>query len=95
MSLLARMLPSTQKVRYIHLAEPEPEPFQKCLYTGTQKVTNSCLYIFFCSGHCFMLEDGGEWDNVFYKNLGAKIAALPRDVPRAGETDLFPSVCFR
>lgn len=40
-----------------------------------------------------MLEDGGEWDNVFYKNLGAKIARLPKGVPREEESDSFPSVC--
>ena len=39
-----------------------------------------------------MLEDGGEWDNVFDKNLGAKVDRLPRGVPRDGETDFFPSV---
>jgi hypothetical protein len=39
-----------------------------------------------------MLEDGGEWDNSFIRNLGAKVDRLPQGVPRDGESDFFPSV---
>ena len=39
-------------------------------------------------------EDGGEWDNQFLYNLGAKTGKLPVDVPRAGETDSFPSTVW-
>ena len=41
-------------------------------------------------GHCFMLEDGGEWDNKFLYNLAAKTRTVEAKI-RPEETDTNPS----
>lgn len=69
------------------------ESNQRCVVVhGTHNVTVSENVAFDTKGHCFMLEDGGEYDNSFIGNLGAKVDRLPRGVPRDGESDFFPSV---
>ena len=69
------------------------ESNQRCVVVhGTHNVTVSENVAYETKGHCFMLEDGGEWDNSFIRNLGAKVDRLPRGVPRDGESDFFPSV---
>ena len=40
---------------------------------------------------CLLNLKGGEWDNKFLYNLGAKTKSLPAGVPRAGESDNFAS----
>lgn len=41
-------------------------------------------------GHCYMTEDGGEWENSFIRNLGAKTKP-PAKLISAGESDGEPS----
>ena len=38
-----------------------------------------------------LAQDGGEWNNSFLYNLGAKTRRLPANTPRAGESDHAPS----
>lgn len=65
---------------------------QRCIVVhGSHNVTVSENVAYDTKGHCFMLEDGGEWDNTFSSNLGALTKALPRDIIRPGETDHRPS----
>ena len=59
------------------------ESNQRCIVIhGSHNVTVSENVAYDTQGHCFMLEDGGEYDNRFEYNLGAKTAALPKDVIR-------------
>lgn len=53
---------------------------------GTHNLTVSETVAHETKGHCFMLEDGGELDNTFVRNLGASTRAATRLV-RAFETD--------
>jgi hypothetical protein len=39
----------------------------------------------------YSLQDGGEWNNVFRRNLGARTKPLPPDTPVVGENDDFPA----
>ena len=65
---------------------------QRCtVIHGSHNVTVSDNVAYDTKGHCFMLEDGGEWDNSFIGNLGALTKALPSCTPRCGETDARPS----
>jgi hypothetical protein len=65
---------------------------QRCIVIhGTHNATVSDNVAYDTQGHCFMLEDGGEYDNTFEYNLGAKTRALPANTPQAGETDNRPS----
>jgi hypothetical protein len=60
---------------------------QRCIVVhGTHNVTVTENVAYDTAGHCFMLEDGGEWDNEFRYNLGAKTRALPSGVPRKSFT---------
>lgn len=45
--------------------------FQRCIVVhATHNLTISENIAFNTSGHCFMVEEGGEQDNKFIKNLG-------------------------
>jgi hypothetical protein len=39
----------------------------------------------------YSLQDGGEWNNVFRGNLGARTKALPPNTPVVGENDNSPA----
>mmetsp|Transcript_27531 Transcript_27531/g.45154 ORF Transcript_27531/g.45154 Transcript_27531/m.45154 type:complete len:385 (-) Transcript_27531:31-1185(-) len=63
--------------------------FQRCIVIhGTHNVTVSENVAFDTKGHCFMLEDGGEWDNKFLYNLGAKTDSLPANTPGVDFSDI-------
>ena len=53
---------------------------------GTHNVTLEENVAFDTFGHCFLLEDGGEWDNKFLYNLGAT-TKRPETIIRPQESD--------
>jgi hypothetical protein len=60
---------------------------QRCVVVhGSHNVTIAANVAFDTKGHCFMTEDGGEVDNIFDRNLGAKTEPATRLV-RPFETD--------
>jgi hypothetical protein len=60
---------------------------QRCIVVhGTHNLTISNNVAHETFGHCYMLEDGGELDNVFIRNLGASTRAATRLV-RPFESD--------
>ena len=60
---------------------------QRCVVVhGTHNLTVSENIAHETKGHCYMLEDGGELDNKFIRNLGASTRAAQRIV-RPLETD--------
>jgi hypothetical protein len=51
---------------------------QRCVVIhGTHNVTIVDNVVYDAFGHCFMLEDGGEWDNTFDHNLGCRVKRHP------------------
>jgi hypothetical protein len=67
------------------------ESFQRCFVVhNTDKLELSDNVAFNTFGHCFMIEDGGETDNMFIRNLGAMAKDVPahKKLPtETGETD--------
>lgn len=60
---------------------------QRCVVIhGSHNVTVSDNVAYETEGHCYMLEDGGELDNAFLRNLGASTRAAKLLV-RSFETD--------
>lgn len=67
------------------------ESNQRCFVIhGTHNVTLYDNVAFDTFGHCFMTEDGGEWDNYFIGNLGSK-QKKPSKIIRSGESDGQPT----
>jgi len=63
---------------------------QRCIVIhGTHNVTIDSNVAYDTKGHCFILEDGGEWHNKFLYNLGAKTSS--NVLIRPQETDNRPS----
>jgi len=67
------------------------ESFQRCFVVhNTDKLTLSENVAFNTFGHCFMIEDGSETENVYTRNLGAMTKDIPvhKKLPtETGETD--------
>ena len=60
---------------------------QRCIVVhGTHNLTVADNVAFETRGHCYMTEDGGEFDNVFSGNLGASTRSARRLV-RSFESD--------
>ena len=67
---------------------------QRCYVThGTHNVTWQENVAFDTFGHCFLLEDGGEWDNKFLYNLAA-VTKQPETIIRPEESDRGTTTSF-
>lgn len=67
---------------------------QRCyVIHGTHNVTLQENVAFDTFGHCFLLEDGGEWDNKFLYNLGA-VTKRPETIIRPQESDRVTPTTF-
>lgn len=67
------------------------ESNQRCyVIHGSHNVTLDSNIAYETKGHCFMLEDSGEMDNIFSNNLAAVTRKVENKI-RAEETDDFPS----
>ena len=67
---------------------------QRCYVThGTHNVTWQENVAFDTFGHCFLLEDGGEWDNKFLYNLAA-VTKQPETIIRPEESDRVTTTSF-
>lgn len=70
--------------------EPNIHPLT---HHSTHNVTLQENVAFDTFGHCFMLEDGGEWDNRFISNLGA-VTKRPERAIRPQESDVVTPTTF-